>query len=426
MQISTMESRSIFGLSALAIFALMVGGVPIATAAEPPLGPGDVLKVRAVHQPEVAGDYNVQPSGEISLPLVGRIAVEGRLPSDVEKAVTDALITAEISTRPEISVEVERYRDIYVMGSVANPGAYPWRPGLSVRAAMALAGGRVVVPGDEIGLALQAIRAEEYYVSLTYRIAALEVRRARVEAETAAVAAGALESEVEIEPVDWAEVPAVVDKAGLKEAQAGLLENNIAVGRATMTSLKARKEALIARLYALRRRHEKLEEEEALVAEQVQTIEGLTESGLARRPQLLDIQQRLLQTASTQLEVLADIAEAESALADNAVKLSSHVNERLAALSIEETQVLSELLEARSRLDPARRADEVAAGYAPASVEEPEILSIVRERSDAPQPLPAAVGDAVWPGDTLVVPPLMAEDPPVASAADPQNLSPER
>ena len=43
--------------------------------------------------------------------------------------------------RPRVSVEVLSYRPFYIMGEVNQPGSYPYRAGLTVLNAAALAGG---------------------------------------------------------------------------------------------------------------------------------------------------------------------------------------------------------------------------------------------------------------------------------------------
>ncbi len=40
-----------------------------------------------------------------------------------------------------MSVRVLEYRDFYISGEVTKPGGYPFQPGLTVRRAIALAGG---------------------------------------------------------------------------------------------------------------------------------------------------------------------------------------------------------------------------------------------------------------------------------------------
>ena len=40
-----------------------------------------------------------------------------------------------------MSVHVSKYRPFYINGQVSNPNSYPYRPGLTVRQAISIAGG---------------------------------------------------------------------------------------------------------------------------------------------------------------------------------------------------------------------------------------------------------------------------------------------
>jgi polysaccharide export outer membrane protein len=42
---------------------------------------------------------------------------------------------------PDVSIEVDRYRSIFVMGEVGQPGQYAYVPGMTVQNAIAVAGG---------------------------------------------------------------------------------------------------------------------------------------------------------------------------------------------------------------------------------------------------------------------------------------------
>ena len=405
MQVPLLKPPVWHGPATLLLAALLA--LPAAAQTEPPLGPGDLLQLRAIHQPEISGQYEVQAGGAISLPLVGRIAVAGRAPEAAEAAVMAALREAGIATAPDVTIEVARYRDVYVSGAVARPGAFAWRPGLTVRQALALAGGRRLVPDDEIGPEVQAIRAEEYHVALIRRISALDLSRARLDAQIAAVRAGDAAAEGGPVAVDWPDAPATEDARALRAAQQAVLGAGLARDRATYASLRARHAALAARIEALEQRLERLGETEALLTERLQTLEGLGAAGLAPRPQILEIRQSIVQHASTELEVIADLAEARGTLAEIDLALGSFADERLSALEAELSAVRAELLEARSRVEHARRAAHVTAGYAPAAaLDAPETLAVVREDVHGPNPLPVAVDDPLWPGDTLIVPPL--------------------
>ena len=92
--------------------------------------------------------------GHIGLPLAGRIPIggltleqaqariSGELASKLYRQFTaDGREISHLILGSEVVVEVSEYSPVYVSGDVSKPGAYPFRPGLTVRQAIAVAGG---------------------------------------------------------------------------------------------------------------------------------------------------------------------------------------------------------------------------------------------------------------------------------------------
>lgn len=89
------------------------------------------------------GEYVVSQSGTISVPMIGEMQVVDKTTSEVAAQIGDALkgITG-LATAPVASVEVVKYPMLYVTGSVERPSELEFRPGLTVKQAVAMAGGR--------------------------------------------------------------------------------------------------------------------------------------------------------------------------------------------------------------------------------------------------------------------------------------------
>ena len=88
------------------------------------------------------GDYTISASGRLAVPLVGLVKAVGLTPSQLGRAIALRLRSKlGLAVPPEISVEIAEYRPFYIVGMVDKPGAYPYRPGLTVLQAMSLAGG---------------------------------------------------------------------------------------------------------------------------------------------------------------------------------------------------------------------------------------------------------------------------------------------
>ena len=113
---------------------------PIPTTAPYQLGPGDQIEVVVFGEDNLSGTYDLDEGGAFSLPLAGPVTVKGKTARQAEQAIA-ARLADGLVTDPKVSVNVKRYRPIYVVGEVQKPGAYPSYGPTSVLNAVALAGG---------------------------------------------------------------------------------------------------------------------------------------------------------------------------------------------------------------------------------------------------------------------------------------------
>ncbi len=104
------------------------------------LGPNDRVRVKVYGEPDIAGDYEVDGSGHVSVPLAGRIRAAGMTTKQLERSITSALAKG-IVRDPRVNVEIAAYRPYYILGEVKKSGEYPYRLGLTVMDAVASAGG---------------------------------------------------------------------------------------------------------------------------------------------------------------------------------------------------------------------------------------------------------------------------------------------
>lgn len=104
------------------------------------LGPDDRVRVKVYGEPDISGEYEVGSSGQVSIPLAGRIRASGLTTKQLERAITSALAKG-IVRDPRVNVEVALYRPYYILGEVKKGGEYPYRVGLTVMDAVASAGG---------------------------------------------------------------------------------------------------------------------------------------------------------------------------------------------------------------------------------------------------------------------------------------------
>lgn len=105
------------------------------------LAPGDQVRIITFGEDTLTGEFRVNDSGVIALPLVGAVKAAGKTPAELEQAVASALRQARLLGNPSVTVEITSYRPIYVLGEVNKPGQYAYQPGMTVVTAVAVAGG---------------------------------------------------------------------------------------------------------------------------------------------------------------------------------------------------------------------------------------------------------------------------------------------
>ena len=147
------------------------------------LGPDDLLDVRipdlleaqptvgsarggqgSPDVPSVAGapayqqGLRVSGDGYIGLPMLGRVAVRGLTPSELEADLAARLVAGGILRHPQVSVTVAEFRSyvVSVTGAVERPGLYPLtKPGTTVADFVRAAGG----PNRDAGRVVEFVPA---------------------------------------------------------------------------------------------------------------------------------------------------------------------------------------------------------------------------------------------------------------------------
>src|SRR5262249_4463015 len=112
------------------------------TAATSPakLQPGDKIRIVVFGEDSLNGEYQLDQSGQISLPLAGTIKVQGLTQTELEQALTKKFRTQYLKD-PKVTVTITTLRPYYILGEVKSPGQFPYQSGLNVLTALAIAGG---------------------------------------------------------------------------------------------------------------------------------------------------------------------------------------------------------------------------------------------------------------------------------------------
>lgn len=104
------------------------------------LGPGDRLRIKVYSDPDMTGEYEVNSSGAVALPLVGDVKASGMTTRQLEQEI-ERRMKGKVATEPHVSVEMAAYAPYYVFGEVKNAGEFQYHLGLTVADAVAAAGG---------------------------------------------------------------------------------------------------------------------------------------------------------------------------------------------------------------------------------------------------------------------------------------------
>jgi polysaccharide export outer membrane protein len=302
-----------------AALALLLGpllAAPRAAAAEYRLQPGDAIEIGITGRPELRQRLEIDLDGQVSVPLLGPMRVAGLPLSEVRRRLGEELPGRPLRDRApdgrevetvigpdEISVSVAAYRPVYVTGDVARPGEQAFRPGMTVRQAVALAGGYDLVRFRLANPVLEAADLKAQYDALRSELAAQQVRVARLRAE-----------------LDGSDALAFDDAGAplpgrLLDELAELARRRLEADRAEAEREKAYLQRVIEQtdrqIAALGEQRQKQEEGVRQQTADAAKTRELFERGLAPFSRVTDEQRSLLLSSDRLLQTIGQVAQAE-------------------------------------------------------------------------------------------------------------------
>jgi polysaccharide export outer membrane protein len=118
-----------------------------------PVGPDDLLALSVYDSPELTRSVRVDAGGNIRLPMLkDPIQVQGKVPSQIESAVAQALTKGNVLVDPIVTVTIVEYqsRPVNVVGAVKTPLVFQATRPIPLLDAIARAGGMREDAGSEI------------------------------------------------------------------------------------------------------------------------------------------------------------------------------------------------------------------------------------------------------------------------------------
>ena len=182
-------------LVGLVFACLAIACLPGAATAEYRMHSGDVMEIAVVGFPDVSKRASVQADGSTSFPVIGRLRVAGLTVEELEERLMTEFAKRLLGHRlasgrepgsmiqpGDVTVNIAEYGPIYVTGDVLTPNQYSFRPLMTVRHAIAQAGG---VSAVRIRSPLQydPIDLERDFKSLSLEFAKEVVNTRRLKAE---------------------------------------------------------------------------------------------------------------------------------------------------------------------------------------------------------------------------------------------------
>jgi len=377
------------------------------------LGPQDKLEIRVydlrsgsgeAHQwAALNGEFLVDATGSVSLPLLGEVPASNGTPADLADAIASRLQTKiGLAQRPDASVQVIKYRPFYIMGAVDKPGEYDYRPGLTVLQAVSTAGGMLRAADENLfGFERDALSQRGELRVLAADRLALEVRQAKLDAEIADADAITVPPDVKAR----ASEPDVA--RALREEQL-LFDTRRSALKSQTDSIRQAKALLSSELTSLAAKDVTLGHQLDLTRKELSQVSDLVSKGLAVMPRQLAAEQSAASFESSRLDIqLAtlraqqdlskadrDILDLRAKRRDEALTEATEVRAKLAAGAekMETTQGLVYQSEVRAPLSMARE-----------GVRLQPIYLLTNRVGDVSQTRTVTEGDLVEPGDVLRV-----------------------
>ncbi|MDJ1157076.1 polysaccharide biosynthesis/export family protein [Chelatococcus sp. SYSU_G07232] len=409
--------RRFLAARALALgLAMLAGGLAWADpGAEHRLGPQDKLRIKVnewralkgevFEWTALNGEYTVGAGGAIDLPLVGSIPAAGLATSELAKAIAERLqAKVGLVERPDASVEVVQFRPFFVTGKVDRPGEYPYRPGLTVLQAVAIAGG--LQRTTDIGLMRlerEAITARGDLRLLGLDMRAMVARRARLEAELN-------ESETIAFPEDLLTQQAHPLVAQLMEQERLIFTARREALRTQVETLMQLKDFLQKELVSLRAQLETEDRQLKLIQKELQSVGSLVDRGLAIAPRQLSLERTLAQIEGDKLRVGTSILRAQQETNKTDMAILELRNKRRNEVVVELRQTQAKIEELTHRTDTAQKlmfesevsAPQMLADRARSARAEPS-YSIVRRVGEEMRETDVTETTSMQPGDILRV-----------------------
>ena len=359
----------------------------------------------------LGGEYTVSDEGAVLLPFLGSLPVVNR---------DSASVTGEIARRlqekiglvqpPAVTIEILDYPPIYVVGDVTAPGEYKFRPGLTVLQSLAMSGGPF---REKSQPQTQSIRFAGELREIDHSILRSAAKLSRLEAEME----GAKEITFDKAPsVDQQYVAGIDNEERvIFQARANALDRQ----SKALTELRDLLNTEIATLT------EKLAGADAnikSVEDQLSSVKGLVEKGLALSSRQLDLERLLTTYRSDKLDLVTAVMRGRQAISETTRNLEGLSDTRRSEVASEAQSERANLDQLKMKREMTQRllVDDLATrGAAKNRGEELPLTFTVSRRSEGQiKQFEASETTALIPGDVVRIVQHHISEPSSETASD--------
>ena len=377
------------------------------------LSPGDVLQLTIVGFPDLKQRTPINVDGDIMLPLVGTLRASGQTVNELSATVKarfankvmqqrglDGRASSVVLAPDEVTIDIAEYRPIYLRGDISKPGEQSFRPGMTIRQAVAVSGGYDIIrlrSGNPLQESAQ-LRGE--LSSLWNEILRQQATIWRLRAE------GGEEREAGRSVFDKSPLtPQVIDTAFNTEAAA--LKSRQAERDREMAYLRSVINQSDRRIQLLTEQLKNEEDGSKQDIEDFERVAKLFEKGNTSIARFSDTRRSMLLSATRLLQTSAAIAQVERER-EELRKMLANIDDK------RRIEVLKELQEAETKLQQSqakllatqeqilyssKMRAQLGLGGSKASVE----LVVVRQTDKGRERLIGEEDTELWPGDSVEV-----------------------
>ncbi|MDW9539644.1 exopolysaccharide biosynthesis protein [Sinorhizobium meliloti] len=391
----------------LVSFAGAIALIPTAALADYKLQPGDTLEVSVPGIPDFRQRLLIGVDGEVNLALVGTVQVSGLSIQQAQDIIAGSLTSKQyrqgtadgreithLIQADQVFVSLAEYRPIYVYGDVARPGEYIFRPGMTVRQAVAVAGGYSAAQVRIANPLMEAADFRSEYKALWAQFATEQARIWRLRTELGE----------EVEHVENVPVPEALAER-LKQTATAHIEARLSDSEKDKELLRRAVEETNLQLGLLSEKKKKDEEGSKADTDDYESVRMLLQKGLAPTTRLSEARRAVLMSSTQLLDTIVQASNIERQRGEFVRQLNKIDSERQIAALGELQVAYMNLAQISARLEgtaqklaltgQAQSTLLIAAGR-------PEI-TVHREREQGAETLPGSEDLGLAPGDVVEV-----------------------